>query len=390
MKANRFLALSIATLLVGGAARAEPGVGDKEIRIGVCSVYSGPIKDVGGDELAGAKAYIEHVNREQGGVHGRKIVLISHDDEYDPNKAVACFNGLLEDDIFVGAFFAGSKTAAKYVEMAQARKFPIVGIVAGNSFLYEPFKHYVFSVRATARDELGAEIGHLWDDLGYRKYAVIFQNDALGSSGLRGVEQALRKKGAKPLALSSFPTNSKEVDDAIRIARASNPDVVVLVGGYFSVAEVLKRSHDAGWKPVFVVSPGRDELIKLAGPAAAEGALWALVVPPPDETRLAGVALFHRLMKEYSPNVAANNKAEEGFIHAMVLVEGLKKAGPDLGREKFIDTMETLHGVDLGFGPGYEVNFSPDNHQGFNKVIFGIVEKGRLKVFTDWKKTVGR
>jgi len=379
------LLVNLAVMLSFAApAGAEPGVSDKEVRFFSCSTYSGPIKGVGEDEIAGAKAYLDYVNREQGGVYGRRISIETFDDEYDPAKAVACFNQHAPEDVLAGAFFGGAKTATKYVEMAKARKLPIIGIATGADFLFKPVNRYVLSVRGTYSDEMDQQIDHLWNDLGLRKYGAVYQNDALGGGGLKGVQDALAKHGAQAVAIGSFPTNSKEVEEAVAPVRAAKPEVVFALGGYASTAEVAKRVRASkGWNPLLVILPGRDEYIKLAG-EAAEGSVYAIFFPPPDDTRLTGVALFNRLMKKYSAK-PADIKTEEGFVHAMILVEGLKRAGKNLTREGLIDAIETMKDVDLGFGPGYSVSFSPENHQGFKKVLFTVVRKGKSTPFTDWK-----
>jgi branched-chain amino acid transport system substrate-binding protein len=59
----------------------------------------------------------------------------------------------------------------------------------------------------------------------------------------------------------------------------------------------------------------------------------------------------------------------EGFLTAKVVVEGLKRTGKDLTREKFIETMEKMD-VDLG---GFHVSYSPNNHAGSKFVDLTII-----------------
>lgn len=384
----RALGFAVAMVAFASSAWGEPGLTDRKIVFATCAPFSGPVKDVGGDELAGAQAYIDYINKEKGGVLGRRIEILHYDDEYDPSKAVACFNDLIKADVFAGAFFAGAKPAAKYVEMARFHKFPIFGISTGADFLFHPVNRYLLSVRATYAEEVEQEIEHLWNDLGIRKIGVIFQNDALGANGLTGVQAALKKHGADPVAIGSFATNSLDVDGAIAPVKAAKPEAVFLIGTFVSTAEIVKKSRAADWNPLFLTTPGREEFISKAG-EAGEGVIYAILFPPPDDTRLKGVALFNHLMKKYGTR-PANIKTEEGFVHAMILVEALKRAGKDVTRESLIDAMENMRGVELGFGPDFEVNFAPDNHQGFNQVIFTVVRSGKSRPFTDWKTVAPR
>src|SRR5579871_458508 len=85
-------------------AQAVPGVTDKEVLIGSCAALEGPSSALGAQTVAGAKAYFSLVN-EEGGVHGRKLRLISYDDSYDPAKTQACFDKLMADRVFALGFF---------------------------------------------------------------------------------------------------------------------------------------------------------------------------------------------------------------------------------------------------------------------------------------------
>ena len=79
--------------------QAVPGVTEKEILIGSCSALEGPSHFLGTETVTGAKAYLDMIN-EAGGVDGRKLKLISHDDSYDPAKTEACFNRLMDQKVF--------------------------------------------------------------------------------------------------------------------------------------------------------------------------------------------------------------------------------------------------------------------------------------------------
>src|SRR5277367_2391890 len=79
-------AASVASLACGVSARADdaPGVTESEIKIGQTMPYSGPLSTYAVIGKTDA-AYFAMIN-ESGGVNGRKIRLISLDDEYDPAK----------------------------------------------------------------------------------------------------------------------------------------------------------------------------------------------------------------------------------------------------------------------------------------------------------------
>ncbi|HLK05600.1 MAG TPA: ABC transporter substrate-binding protein [Candidatus Acidoferrum sp.] len=365
-------------------AQSVPGVTDKEISIGSCSALDGPSKFLGTQTVAGARAYFESIN-EQGGVHGRKLRLIASDDSYDPAKADACFKHLQDQGVFAMGFFVGTPTGVKYVPLAESNKIPLVGLFTGAQSLYTPFRHWVINVRAGYADETKEQIDGLWKTLGYKKIGVIYPDDAFGSAVLDGVKNALKDHQSQPVAAASYPRQTADADAAIQTVRAAQPEAVVIVGPANTVAPIVKLAHSKGWQPLFVTVSfvGTDDLIKLAG-SDAEGMVITQVVPPYYLTDLKTVALYRRTLSKYAPTETPNFVSLEGFVDAMVMVEGLKRAGKDLTREGLIHGIESLHDFDIDLGPQLKLNYSAHDHKGFVHVIPTVVRGGRAVPFTDW------
>jgi branched-chain amino acid transport system substrate-binding protein len=381
------LSVFLVCLLVGSKpvqGQAVPGVTEREILIGSCSALEGLSHFLGTETVTGAKAYLDMIN-DAGGVDGRKLKLISYDDSYDPAKTEACFNRLMEQKVFALAFFVGTPTAVKYVPMAESNKIPLVGLFTGAQTLYVPLRHWVVNVRASYFDETRAQMDGLWGTLGYKKIGVIYPEDPFGTTVLEGVKVALKAHGAEPVATASYQRQTSQVGGAIDTVRSANPEAVVLVGPANTVAPILKQSHAKGWKPLFLTVSfvGTDDLIQEAGPDA-EGIVVTQVVPPYYLTELKTVALYRRTVSKYFPSAQPNFVSLEGFVDAMVLVEGLKRAGKELTREGLIRGIESIHERDIGLGPQLKLDYSAKDHKGFDHVIPTVVRGGRAVPFTDW------
>jgi ABC-type branched-subunit amino acid transport system substrate-binding protein len=389
MKKDFVLRCSAGCLLVLGAALAAPaqnapGVTDKSIAIGSCSALEGPSHSLGVDTVSGANAYFSLIN-DEGGVNGRKLKLTAYDDSYDPAKTQACFDRLMNDKVFALAFFVGTPTAVKYVPLAESNKVPLIGLFTGAQTLYTPLRHWIVNVRASYYDETREQMEGVWDRLNYHSIGVIYPEDAFGAAVLGGVTEALKSRGAEPVKVASYERQTAKVGGAIDIVRAANPQAVVVVGPPNTVAPILKQAHAKGWKPLFLTVSfvGTDELIQEAG-EDAEGTVVTQVVPPYYLTDLKGVALYRRALAKYQPAARPNFVSLEGFVDAMVLVEGLKRAGKEPTREGLIHAIESIHEEDLGLGPQLKLDYSAKSHKGFNHVIPTVVRGGRAVPFTDW------
>lgn len=365
------------------ALAQTPGVTDSSILIGSCSALDGPARFLGNQTVLGATAYLHSVN-DGGGVFGRKVQLIAFDDGYDPEKAPACFRRMTKEGVFGLGFFVGTPTAKVYVPMAQEEKIPVVGLFTGAQMLYEPMKHYIINVRASYYDETREQVEKLWS-INLRKIAVIYQDDAFGKTVLDGVKLALQKHNSAPAALGTFARNTLDVDDGLKAVMPSRPQAVIVVGPYAPVAQIVKRAHAAGWRPQFLTVSfvGTEEFIKEAG-SDAEGMIVTQVVPPYDRLDYPTVDLYRRTLTQYYPDAAPNFVSLEGFVDAMVLVEGLKRAGKDVTREKFISAIESIHELNMGLGQKLLLGYGPSDHKGFDSVYPTMVKNGQPVLLTNW------
>jgi hypothetical protein len=80
----------------------------------------------------------------------------------------------------------------------------------------------------------------------------------------------------------------------------------------------------------------------------------------------------------------------EGFVDAMVLVEGLKRAGKDLTREKLIRGVESISDKDIGLGPRLVLKYGPNRHKGFDQIYTTVVRNGKPEILDDWKSLASR
>ena len=382
------LALLIA-FSVPSAPAQTPGVTNDSILIGSCSALDGPARFLGNQTVLGASAYLHSIN-DQGGVLGRKVNLMAFDDGYDPDKAPECFKRMMKEGVFALGFFVGTPTAAKYLPLAQEEHIPVVGLFTGAQILYEPLKHYIINVRASYYDETHEQVSKLWEVLNIRKIGVIYQDDAFGKAVLDGVNLALEKHHASPVGLGTFPRNTTSVDPGVKAVMAAKAEAVILAGPYAPVAEIVKSAHASGWHPLFLTVSfvGTEEFVKLAG-ADAEGTIITQVVPPYERTDFPTVALYRNNLAKYYPGTPPSFVSLEGFVDAMVLVEGLKRAGQDLTREKLITAIESIHNHDPGLGPRLTLDYGPTDHKGFDDVYDTVIKGGKPVVFTDWL-TVGK
>ena len=373
---------------------ATSGVTPTEIRVGSSLALSGHAGYLGSETLRGAQAYIQYVN-ESGGIHGRKVTIVALDDRYDPPLCLANTQRLIvEENIFCLFCYVGTPTAVKILPLVEKAKVPLIGMFTGANALRDPHNPMIINVRASYYQETGAAVEHLVGDIGLTKIAVMYQYDAYGLDGLRGAELALQKYGLAPVAKGSYIRGTLDVEEGLDTILASEAQAVVMIGTYEPCAKFIRlaREQEHGNSMIFynVSFVGAEELARLLGPQG-EGVIVSQVVPPPEllETRemLSTVRQYLRLLRRYSPGERPNSVSLEGYYNALVLVEGLRRAGRDLTREGLVRAIETIQNYPLGTDTS--LNFSPKDHQGMDRVYFTRIHDGRLTLITDWRKLAG-
>ena len=100
-------------------------------------------------------------------------------------------------------------------------------------------------------------------------------------------------------------------------------------------------------------------------------------------TDLKTVALYRKTLAKYFPGEQPRFVSLEGFVDAMVMVEGLKRAGKELTREGLVRGIEAIHQLDLGLGPQLKLDYSARDHAGLSTVIPTVIRGGRAVPFTD-------
>jgi len=228
--------------------------------------------------------------------------------------------------------------------------------------LRAPFNRYVFHVRASYNDETAAIVNRALN-IGVKKIAVFYQNDAFGQAGLRGVTNALTKVAQAPVAVGMVERNSVDVSVAVKAIVTALPDAVVMISTYKSCAAFVRAARAAGYKGIFqsVSFVGTTALANELG-KDAEGVVVSQVVPYPYSISIPisaeYMALVHAANK---PDVVPNYSSMEGFLAARVFHEALKKSSASASRENFIDAVESIHAHDFG---GFYVDFSKAKHVG--------------------------
>ena len=356
------------------------GVSDDEILFGMTGPFNGPVHEIGRNMSVGINACFQSVN-EQGGVAGRRLKLINLDDGYDPDRALANMTELYEQDKvfgFVGNI--GSAAAVKTLPYTLEKKALDFGCFSGAQVLRrDPPDRHIFNYRASYAEETAAIVKYLVDvrKVKPEEIAVFAQNDAYGDDAFRGAVKAIHQfsHDHRTVLRVGYDRNSLRINDAVQtILQKADIHAIVLAANYKPAAAFIERIKDARPTMIFASVSGvgaaalAEELVE-HGPQYAAGTIITQVVPPVNSGGTL-VLKYRDTLKRYFPSERPNSTSLEGYIDAVILVEGLKRAGKNLTTETLVDALESIHDFDLGTGT--LITFSPSRHQASHKV-WGVI-----------------
>ena len=345
----------------------------QDLVIGQSVPLSGSNADIGRDMRDGALAIFNKVNASNL-LGGRKIQLVTLDNANNRQRAAENSQQLVNQGAL--ALF-GYNSATNSVDA-----LPLVA--QNNMLFFAPFSgsmslrnhSSVYTIRASYKDET-LKILDAKRSVGSNKTVVIYYDDEVGRSNYEAVASTFADQGMERPRGVAVKRGGSAVTEAIVDAIIKDAPHYVLATTQFNVVgEFLKIANDKGSTiPVAALSfVNPDELVESVG-NLARGTVVAQVMPSPRSSNQISVPL----MKECADALNALNGGKlnytslESCIAAKVLVEAMRKAGPQITRASLLQSMGNLGRLDF---KGFSLNYSPSQRHGSNWVELTILSRG--------------
>ena len=354
-----------------------PGVTDTEIKIGQTMPYGGPASAFATCGISHQRVF-KSIN-DQGGINGRKIKLISLDDEMTPPKTVEQVRRLVERDNVLLLFGVLGPGALSILDYVDKNKVPFLFPSGAARKFHQPDKHpwtmgwlppFEFEGRMFARfilkERPNAKIGILWED-----------ND-MGREELDGVKLELGDRASKMIvAEASYLLTDPTVNSQVISLKGSGADTVISIVTPKFAAQAIRKIHDMGWHPLHLIAYSGSGLnvLEMAGLEKSKGlisAYFAKTVTDPVMRNDEDVKQYYAWKAKFYPEGNINDGCiDYGYTQAHLLVQVLKQCGDDLTRENVMRQAQSLHNVRLPLlVPGITINTSPTDYRPIEAMQF--------------------
>ena len=353
-------------------------VGAEELVFGQSAALSGPARALGRGMRVGLLAAFEAINQ-QGGIHGRRLVLDSLDDAYEPEAAIANTRELIQRKVFALVGAVGTPTSLAAQPIATEAGVPYLAPFTGAEFLRDAqLRPNVLNMRASYYQETEEMVARLTADLGVQRIGILYQNDSYGRAGLTGVRRAVARLNLPLVAEADYPRNTEAVKVALLDLRRSRPEAIVIIGAYKPAAALIRWARRLDFNPYFINISfvGSSALARELGPDGA-GVYVTQVVPLPTDVSLPVVAHYQQALAAVDPESTPGFVSLEGYLAGRLVAEGLRLAGPNPTRAGFLDALRKAEAIDLD---GFQLRYGPADNQGSDQVYLTIIDsQGRFQ-----------
>lgn len=390
------------------------GITDTTITLGVSAAFSGPTRGLGIELYRGAQSYFKQVN-ESGGVNGRKIVLRTYDDGYQPDPSVRnTMSLMLDDKVFLLFGYVGTPTVTRVLPLLKKFQenrififFPFTGAEPQRE---PPYADFAFNLRASYQQETSGLVDNFVLH-GRRRIAVFYQADAYGRSGWAGVRMALKRHGLTIAGEATYRRGTKftaTMRKQVELIKAAKPDAVICIGAYAACGAFARDAIDLNLRaPIANLSfVGSESMMNLLTDGKAENQKYtrylvnSQVVPSYEDTKIPAVREYRDLVQKHNPDPPTGLVTEEyrpfthsfvgfeGFLNAKLIVEILKRLRDNPDRSQLEKAVFSVQNFDLGIDE--KVSFGPSRRQGLQRVYYTVVENGRFVTLENWDEWLNK
>lgn len=340
-----------------------------QLLIGQTAGFTGAVAVGVQETTAGATLYIDAVNA-RGGVGGQRIKLVSLDDKFDPKLAAENTRKLITENGVLALFLSrGTPHSEAMIPVLHEFNVPLIAPSTGAMVLHAPLKKNIFNVRTAYQLEAENAVRSL-AAIGHDRVAVLYTDDSFGLDALAGAQTGFEKNKITPIYVAKFDRSKPDFTLAtVEIVKAK-PHALLVFGSSASVASAALAVRAAGSSVTLVTlsNNASSGFVKALG-EHAKGVIVSQVFPGDRNS-----GLYSEVMRAAKgQGVAEVSPAMlEGYAAAVVLVQGLRRAGKNPTSQSLQAALETLRGLDVG---GMKIDYSATDHTGLSFSELSIISK---------------
>lgn len=365
-----------------GHARNERGFDDKEIRVGQWGPQTGPAAPWGA-VARGSKLVFDMAN-DDGGIHGRNIRYFIRDDQYNPSQTMAAVRELISRQ-GVFAFVGGVGTAPGLAVQNFLRQNEVIwiGVCSGASAFHD--NPWLWNIWPAYFDEGSLLAKHAVENEGFKKIALLYQNDDWGTDAMAGIKARLELHGLELLAAVPVEPTERDLSSQVARLQSSGAEAVIGIAAPTQAAIALRTAVSVGFRPQWLHSYNLCDFDLMnhitEGLWAREGVMTAAFTEDP-HSDMPLMNKYREAKDKFAPDERWGMNYLAGIAVAEPLVWALEQVGRDLSTEAVRDALNSMTNIQ-GVGP--VLSWTADDHRPPRALrIWQCGPNGEFNVVQDW------
>lgn len=316
-------AVILTTTLCFTGCGSNSGTGNTEIKIGEFGPLTGDSATDGTQAKDGAVLAVEQINK-SGGVLGKKIKLITMDDEAKAPESMSVVQKLLQSEkvtaLISGSYSTPTKTVSSVVQQA---KTPMVVAYATNPDITKN-GNYVFRTIYSGDTQGKAVADYAVQDKSLKNFAVLYVNNDYGNGNGEAFISEAKKLGANVCVSRKFDDGTKDFRSMLTLVKDKNPDAIYIGSYYNEASQICLQAKELGMNVQILGDDGFDspDFLSLAG-KSAEGAIFSTPFFRDDPSK--NVQDFVKAYKAKF-NKDPDMLSAQAYDSAMLLADAIKRA----------------------------------------------------------------
>jgi ABC-type branched-subunit amino acid transport system substrate-binding protein len=331
----------------------DPGLSESKIVVGTIVPPTGTMGEMGQAIKAVTAAYFDEVNS-QGGIYNRRFEFKFVETADAPASTRGRVESFLQDEqIFAltGAFTAGADK--ELFALVQQKEVPLIGPFTLYPRTGFPLNRQVFYLFSGLEGQARALV-----DFATTKQpgkvsgiAVVSSEDEQSTNLIEAVKEQAKKGGMRTVETYLYKTAPLEAVGIIPKIQRQAQDTVIFLGKGEAALAFMKEAERLQWFPTLYLLSSNAGREVFDAPLSFNHKIFISFPTSPADQTAEGTGEFRKLAGKYNLPTRHLVAQLSAYSAAKVLVEGLKRAGKDVSREKLIAALEGLNRFETGLTP---------------------------------------
>ena len=331
----------------------DPGIAADRITIGTVLPVKGPLGEMGQAVKEVVAASFAEVNA-NGGIYNRQLELkVVETGDSGPATRANIERLIRDEKIFAmaGAFLAGAEK--EVTPLLAEQEVPLVGPLTLDPKITAPLNRQVFYLSSGNSGQARALVNFIatQPDTKNQLLGIVYAPTDLNTGVVESVKSQAQEDRLRVAEVLEYTGGSFDAVATVKKLKETSASVVLFLGSTSDLAALMTEAEKTNWFPQILLQSGGVTGSVFNAPAVFDNKVFFTLPSTPSDQTSEGLAEYRLLAEKYKLPQKHLGAQITALAAAKLLIEGLKRAGKDLSRERLIQVLEGFYEYKTGLTP---------------------------------------